>query len=53
MTAPSRYSAYKNILPIGHNEVDEDDKEIVGENCGVALMVYENGSTEPISEEVL
>jgi hypothetical protein len=33
-----------------HNDVEEDDKEIVCENCGVALMVYEDGSTEVMSE---
>ena len=30
------------------NEVEEDDKEIVCENCGVALMVYVDASTEPM-----
>ena len=31
-----------------HNEVDDDEHETVSENCGAALMVYEDGSTEPM-----
>ena len=30
------------------NDVEEDEREIVCENCLVALMVYEDGSTEPM-----
>jgi hypothetical protein len=35
-----------------HNDVDEDDKEIVCENCRIDLMVYDDGSTEVVTELV-
>ena len=28
------------------NDIDDDDQEMVCENCWAALMVYENGATE-------
>ena len=29
-----------------HNQVDDDERKTVCGNCGAALMVYEDGSTE-------
>ena len=31
-----------------HNQVDDDERETVCENCWAALMVYEDGSMEKV-----
>ena len=36
-----------------HNEVYDDDRDLVCENGGIALMGYEDGSMELMREEAL
>jgi hypothetical protein len=33
-----------------HTEVEEDDRETVCENCQMELMVYEDGTTEVVTD---
>ena len=34
-------------------EVDEDDRETVCENCGVELLVYEDGTSQVMRDEIM
>jgi hypothetical protein len=36
-----------------HADVEEDDREAVCENCGIELLVYEDGSTEVVTNEIV
>ena len=36
-----------------HTEIEEDDRDMVCENCGIAMTVYEDENTGLMREEVL
>ena len=36
-----------------HTEVDEEDRSTVFENCGMELVVYEDGTTEMMTDGII
>ena len=36
-----------------HTDVEEGEKSTVCENCGMELLVYEDGSTEVLTDDLI